>query len=130
MVHARSRPGWPSCEGNVLDFHQNLAEQVIAEVQSWNESSGPDLDEIRPLASTVVLSQMLARLLAATAAERADGESRSCCSFSDDIPGPPEILARRRASCRLLPPDTPYLRPLVLGEACSLSSSLATSLPR
>ena len=56
-------------QGDGLNFHQNLAEQMIAEVQSWDESSGADLDELRRLARTAVLPEMLASFLEAAAAD-------------------------------------------------------------
>jgi hypothetical protein len=56
-------------EGDSLNFHQNLAEQMIVEVQSWNESKDADLDELRRLARKAVLPEMLASFLAAAAAD-------------------------------------------------------------
>src|SRR5674476_1097520 len=56
-------------QGDALNFHQDLAEQMIVEVQSWNESAGADLDELGPLASAAVSPEMLTSLLATAAAE-------------------------------------------------------------
>lgn len=56
-------------DGDALKFHQDLAEQMIIEVQSWNESSGADLEALRRLARKAVLPEMLASFLAAAAAD-------------------------------------------------------------
>ncbi|HZX98539.1 MAG TPA: hypothetical protein VFE92_03460 [Dermatophilaceae bacterium] len=56
-------------DGDALKFHQDLAEQMIIEVQSWNESSGADLEALRQLARKAVLPEMLASFLAAAAAD-------------------------------------------------------------
>ena len=56
-------------KGDALNFHQDLAEQMIVEVQSWNESAGADLDELGPLASAAVSPEMLTSFLATAAAE-------------------------------------------------------------
>ena len=56
-------------KGDALNFHQDLAEQMIVEVQSWNESAGADLDELGPIASAAVSPEMLTSFLATAAAE-------------------------------------------------------------
>jgi hypothetical protein len=56
-------------ESDSLNFHQNLAEQMIVEVQSWNGSKDADLDELRRLARKAVLPEILASFLAAAAAD-------------------------------------------------------------
>jgi hypothetical protein len=55
-------------KGDALNFHQDLAEQMIVEVQSWSESTGADLDELRRLASAVS-PETLTSFLATAAAE-------------------------------------------------------------
>ena len=69
VLWTRSIRGPTVNERDGLKFHQNLAEQMIAEVQSWNESSGANLDELRRLARTAVLPEILASFLAAAAAD-------------------------------------------------------------
>ena len=56
-------------KGDALTFHQDQAEQMIVEVQSWNESAGANLDELGPLASAAVSPVMLTSHLATAAAE-------------------------------------------------------------
>jgi hypothetical protein len=50
-------------------FHQDLAARMIREVQSWNGSTGADLDALRRLAYKAVVPEMLASFLAAAAAD-------------------------------------------------------------
>jgi hypothetical protein len=55
-------------KGDAL-FHQDLAEQMIREVQSWDGSTGADLDALRRLAYKALVPDMLASFLAAAAAD-------------------------------------------------------------
>lgn len=69
-------------DGDALKFHQDLAEQMIIEVQSWNESSGADLEALRRLARKAVLPEMLASFLGLP--QRTAGrELMSSCSLYD-----------------------------------------------
>lgn len=65
--HDRSGPVFH--DRDVLNSHQNLAEQMTAAVQSWDESSGADRPELRRLAKKAVLPDLLASFLAAAAAD-------------------------------------------------------------
>jgi hypothetical protein len=50
-------------------FHQDLAEQIIRQVQYCNDSTGGDLEALRQLAYKAVVPQMLASFLAAAAVD-------------------------------------------------------------
>ena len=50
-------------------LHQDLAEQIIRQVQSCNDSTGADLEALGQLADKAVVPQMPASFLAAAAVD-------------------------------------------------------------